>query len=382
MNSGHAFVEWIASVSPGHFERSSRAIILGKVDEKMKHVFKGTTALDNEVDADVVWFQSDIVSKGNIASNTIASAYNAVAPGGLFIATFSKSSDEDFSSSFLESVFEQQGVALEDAFYDYFQYRTESDGAELFVGVKYGDDAAFLPMCDRDGVELVKKHSNRDIMYVACMSVEECEEAEKGLRGCQGVRIALVPTSWWGHHLSYAHVLPSLKREWIHADLVGVVSWNTDVPKLLGTRPRDASAVSCPVVSNGIDTGNIVELTTKDHPEFSKVWEWVLPNLGYKELTGNIVPVIAPGSWWMTCPAIMEAYCNAFCKLRSLLDGVDVPDLVRASLWSVSGRDDPHLSQKQKLSLWGTEREPYHRLIAEKFASFFFWIRCLPVCQI
>lgn len=422
------FVQWASESLCEFFAEGTRALDLGSVDINgcNKSLFKGEyTGIDiapgNNVDIvckaseapfeDMTFdtiISTECLEHDKYYSDSLTKAYNLLRRGGLLIFTCAttgrwehgtaRTSPEDSLTSRLTdsswanyyknltaedicNVFEEHGVRMDDIFFDYAFYENAESHDLYFVAVKRSENTSFLPRYEAPHVKMVCAPKNRAIAYVLCRSMDDIENAAEFYRECNWARLVFMPTTFYGRHVAYFHILPSRADEWIHADYVGVVPWGSqsvDVADMDGLIDR-CKKDNADVIAFKADLEDVVATTGENHPEFLKLWTWLLENSGYKGPDITDPKMLHFKGAWLCKPTWMSKYCDFFKEARHVMDMA--PFDMQSSLWSASGVDDPLMTDDDKMRAWGTIHEPYHRLLASKLAGFFFWVKRASVAS-
>lgn len=424
------FVTWVSEHLPEYFARGTSALDIGAADINgcNRYLFKGHyVGLDIAPGKNV-----DVVCKGSDApfadghfdtiisteclehdkfyDDTLTKAYNLLRRGGLLVLTCAtdgraehgtlRTSPQDSLTSQLNdptwsnyyknltaddiaAVFEGHGVTLSDIFLDYAFYVNSQSRDLYFVGIKRSETSAFLPRYKADHVSLVQEPRNRAIVYVLCRTVADLEKAADYYHECTWARLVFIPTTFYGQHVAYYHILPSRINEWVNAEYVGVLPWGSQAVDVadMETLVQKCLKKGADVIAFNADMEDVVSQATEKHPEFSKIWEHALKELGYgdTDIASSKDIILHFKGAWMCRPSWMVKYCDFFKKFRYAVDFA--PTEVQASVWSASGVDDPLMSDDDRLRAWGMTHEPYHRLIASKIAGFYFFIKGVNVAS-
>lgn len=271
----------------------------------------------------------------------VTKAYNVLRPGGALVVHCQPSPDIECIELAM-GVFRDHGIALQDVFFDYAVYGT------TLVAVKMSDQAVYLPLYEREGLPCIARCPERTLVYVIAFTATQYEAAVEKYYDMPRYRVVFAPTSMYGHHIAYHHVLPSRLAEWAHADFVGVISATDDGRDMHALVSESTSVTDADVlIANGANT-------VKKEEEDDPLWSAILHMLsGDAESLRITEPWLARASW-------MAYYCKASTEVRNAIERLSEEH--QHLLWSPS-HDQDRMPQdiEERMRMWGTTEEPRHR---------------------
>lgn len=257
---------------------------------------------------------------------------------------------------------------IEKPFFDFSYYE-----GNMFVGVKPGDKACYLPQFPATPCRARKR--DRKLLYILCPMLEAFEDAKKRYEEVLWARPILIPTTYYLENVMFDRLLRIRAREWQFAGHVGCVAWRAhekfDVNLLHSPFPDNADVVA--FVYRG---DPLIQTAARWHPRFEEVWLPCMDALGYgrhQSMSDSIPSFYC--NYWAASPSWMWRYIAEFARLKRCLESMEN---IQEPLWSDStytsrGGDIARQSLDSCVRSWGVPFYPYHPFICERYPCLFFW---------
>jgi len=268
---------------------------------------------------------------------------------------------------------------LETTCYDYYgvTLNEEEDRVKIVARRRCASNPhpGFLEVCNTDS--LVCRKRQRYIIYVIANSQDSFATATTMYESHPWARVVFMPTTMYLESYMYMSVLPRLRREWDHADMVGCIAWSahTKQPRIL-TIPL----VCDEALSRGANTAAflyrgdpLISTAEKWHPGFRNVWRAVLKKYGWIDdvvLNDSIPSFYA--NYWATSSKLMHAYCTFILNVaHDIENNRDLDTLLWADAsYSSRGSDVAKLPPSECMRIWGVPYYTFHPFVFERLACF------------
>jgi hypothetical protein len=332
-----SLTRWIEQYSPEHFGDASKVASTLQALEVAPDQSLNAVVLTGIATAD--------------PERTITKAYNALRRGGLVVIEVPR---YDTFANDIVDVYKNHGVELHEVFFDFAFYDT-AESTSAFVAVKISETVGYLP--PHPSYEaLAPKPRFKTLVYVLTTTLEDHEAAVDRYNVDPRMRVVFAPTTFYGEHVAYFHVLPSRFSEWMHADAVGAVPYQNaqTVEHLLQSLEGDPGKAD--VYATRVGRGG---------PTTTALSDWV-----YSETCKTHQPLVSKGESfnvqgpWLAIPAWMAEYCKIATNVRVLLDSC--AEEKKLQLWSpCPDQTKPPTNIETRLQMWGTVDEPWHRNVMD-----------------